>query len=131
MDFFQLVYDTNRAGNDPSKDVILNNNQPRLNTADLLQNPHRLKWANKMVDERTKDDKNSMRGGKKNRETKWAMFETTKNTKDEQKTLRKYKNTQRQLGNFWRHDNVSYFNFLKLRLSNIESFERIGAYPFF
>ena len=100
----------------------MNSNQPRLITADLLQNPHRLKWANKMVDERTKNDKNSMRGGKKNRGTKWAMLETTKNTKQEQKTLRKYKNIQGKLGNFWRHDNVSYFNFLKFLLSNIESF---------
>ena len=99
----------------------MNSNQPRLITADLLQNTHRSKWANKMVDERTKDDENSMRGGKQNKGTKWAMLETTKNTKQEQKTLRKYKNIQGKLGNFWRHDNVSYFNFCEQSLTNTKS----------
>ena len=105
--FFQLVYDTKRAGNDPNKNVILNNNQPRLITADLLQNSRRLKWANKMVDERKKDNKNGMRGGKNNIGTKWAMFETTKNTRGEQKNSQKSKNTFKKLRKFWRHDDVS------------------------
>ena len=85
----------------------MNNNQPRLITTDLLQNSHRLKWANKIVDESRKDNKNSMRGGKNNRGMKWAKLETTKNTRGEQKNSQKSKNTFRKLRKFWRHDDVS------------------------
>ena len=80
---FQLVDDTNKAGNDPNKNVISNSNQPLLITAaDLLQTPRRVKWANKMDDERMKkDDKNSVkrRGGMWNIGPKWAMFASAKN----------------------------------------------------
>ena len=83
LQLFQLVDDTDKAGNDPNKNVISNNNQPLLITAaDLLQTPHPVKWGNKMVDERMKkDDKNSAkrRGGLWNIGPKWAMFVSAKN----------------------------------------------------
>ena len=83
MPHFQLVDDTNKAGNDPNKNAISNNNQPLLITAaDLLQTSHPVKWANKMVDERMKkDDKNSVkrRGGMRNIGPKWATFNSAKN----------------------------------------------------
>ena len=124
---FQLVDDTNKAGNDPNKNAISNNNQPLLITAaDLLQTSHPVKWANKMVDERMKkDDKNSVkrRGGMWNIGPKWATFNSAKNkTSTEVQKLANIKIPQEiSFVIFWRHDNVSYFNFCEQSLTNTKS----------